>query len=122
MRHTRLVRLLALCCALALVAGACSKSKKTDLGVNEKGKLEVTAQTDVKLTSKTGTITIEATAGQIKANGKAGVEISASGPLKITSTAPVTIESNAALQLKGSVVQVQASGVLQLSGATVMIG
>jgi hypothetical protein len=34
----------------------------------------------------------------------------------------VTVESNAALQLKGSIVQVQASGVLQLSGATVMIG
>ena len=89
---------------------------------SEKGKLEVSAQADVKLTSKTGTITIEATAGQIKATGKAGVEISASGPLKITSTAPVTIESNAALQLKGSVVQVQASGLLQLSGASVMIG
>jgi uncharacterized protein involved in type VI secretion and phage assembly len=89
---------------------------------SEQGKLEVSAQADVKLTSATGAITIEATAGQIKATGKAGVEISASGPLKITSTAPVTIESNAALQLKGSVVQVQASGVLQLSGATVMIG
>ena len=89
---------------------------------SEKGKFEVEAQADMKLTSKTGTITIEASAGQIKATGKAGVEISASGPLKITSTAPVTVESNAALQLKGSVVQVQASGVLQLSGATVMIG
>lgn len=89
---------------------------------SEKGGLVVEAQKDIKQTSKTGAITIEATAGQIKANGKQGVEISASGPLKITSTAPVTIESNAALQLKGSVVQVQASGVLQLSGATVMIG
>jgi uncharacterized protein involved in type VI secretion and phage assembly len=89
---------------------------------SEKGGLVVEAQKDIKQTAKTGTITIEATAGQIKANGKQGVEISASGPLKITSTAPVTIESNAALQLKGSVVQVQASGVLQLSGATVMIG
>ena len=89
---------------------------------SEKGKFEVQAKADMKLTSQSGTITIEATAGQIKATGKAGVEISASGPLKITSTAPVTVESNAALQLKGSVVQVQASGVLQLSGATVMIG
>jgi uncharacterized protein involved in type VI secretion and phage assembly len=89
---------------------------------SDKGKLEVTANADVKLTSKTGTITIEASAGQIKANGKAGVEVTASGPLKISSTAPVTIESNAALQLKGSVVQVQASGILQLSGATVMLG
>jgi uncharacterized protein involved in type VI secretion and phage assembly len=89
---------------------------------SEKGKLEVASQADMKLTAAQGTITIEATAGQIKANGKAGVEISASGPLKITSTAPVTVESNAALQLKGSVVQVQASGVLQLSGATVMLG
>jgi uncharacterized protein involved in type VI secretion and phage assembly len=89
---------------------------------SEQGKFEVEAQADMKLTSKTGTITIEASAGQIKATGKAGVEISASGPLKITSTAPVTVESNAALQLKGSVVQVQASGILQLSGATVMIG
>ena len=89
---------------------------------SELGKLEVAAKADMKLTSSTGTITIEATAGQIKATGKTGVEIAASGPLKITSTAPVTVESNAALQLKGSVVQVQASGVLQLSGATVMIG
>ena len=89
---------------------------------SEKGAFQVDAKADMKLTSQSGTITIEATAGQIKATGKTGVEISASGPLKITSTAPVTVESNAALQLKGSVVQVQASGVLQLSGATVMIG
>jgi uncharacterized protein involved in type VI secretion and phage assembly len=89
---------------------------------SEKGAFALTASTDTKLTSQKGTITIEATAGQIKANGKTGVEITASGPLKISSTAPVTVESNAALQLKGSVVQVQASGVLQLSGATVMLG
>ena len=89
---------------------------------SETGAFALEANKDVKLTAKTGTITIEATAGQIKATGKSGVEISASGPLKITSTAPVTVESNAALQLKGSVVQVQASGILQLSGATVMIG
>ena len=89
---------------------------------SETGAFALDAQKDIKLTSKTGTITIEASAGQIKATGKAGVEIAASGPIKITSTAPVTVESNAALQLKGSVVQVQASGVLQLSGATVMIG
>jgi uncharacterized protein involved in type VI secretion and phage assembly len=89
---------------------------------SETGAFALEASKDVKLTSKTGTITIEATAGQIKATGKAGVEISASGPLKITSTAPVTVESNAMLQLKGSIVQVQASGILQLSGATVMIG
>ena len=89
---------------------------------SEQGSLEATVNKDMKLAAKTGTVTIEATAGQIKANGKMGVEITASGPLKITSTAPVTVESNAALQLKGSVVQVQASGVLQLSGATVMLG
>ncbi len=89
---------------------------------SEKGPFALDAQKDIKLTSKTGTITIEASAGQIKATGKAGVEIAASGPIKITSTAPVTVESNAALQLKGTAVQVQASGVLQLSGATVMIG
>jgi len=89
---------------------------------SEKGPFELAASKDIKLSSQSGTITIEASAGQIKATGKTGVEISASGPLKITSTAPVTIESNAALQLKGSVVQVQASGILQLSGATVMIG
>jgi uncharacterized protein involved in type VI secretion and phage assembly len=91
---------------------------------SEKGAIEVSAGKDMKLTagsSGSGTITIEAT-GQVKATGKQGVEISANGPVKITSTAPVTIESNAALQLKGSIVQVQASGVLQLSGATVMLG
>lgn len=89
---------------------------------SEQGMFDLAASKDVKLVSSAGgTITIE-TAGQIKASGKQGVEIAASGPLKITSTAPVTVESNAALQLKGSVVQVQASGVLQLSGATVMLG
>lgn len=91
---------------------------------SEQGIVDVAAGKDMKLTagaSGAGTVTIEAT-GQIKANGKQGVEISANGPIKITSTAPVTIESNAALQLKGTAVQVQASGVLQLSGATVMIG
>jgi uncharacterized protein involved in type VI secretion and phage assembly len=89
---------------------------------SEKGKFEVTADADMKLTASKGTITIEAPAGQIKATGKTGVEISANGPVKISSSAPVTIESNAALQLKGTAVQVQASGVLQLSGASVMIG
>jgi uncharacterized protein involved in type VI secretion and phage assembly len=86
--------------------------------------IEVSAGKDMKLTAGatgTGTITIETT-GQIKMNGKQGVEIAASGPLKITSQAPVTVESNAALQLKGTVVQVQASGILQLSGATVLLG
>jgi len=89
------------------------------------GPFELAANKEIKLTASAGgppsAITIETT-GQIKANGKQGVEISASGPLKITSTAPVTVESTAALQLKGSVVQVQATGVLQLSGATVMLG
>jgi uncharacterized protein involved in type VI secretion and phage assembly len=91
---------------------------------SEKGAISVAAGKDFKLSAGTGgsgTMTIEAT-GQIKASGKQGVEISANGPVKITSTAPVTIESNAALQLKGTAVQAQASGVLQLSGATVMIG
>ena len=70
---------------------------------------------------QSGTITSRRPA-RSRQKGKQGVEISASGPLKITSTAPVTVESNAALQLKGTAIQVQASGVLQLSGATVMIG
>jgi uncharacterized protein involved in type VI secretion and phage assembly len=90
-----------------------------------KGPFEVAAGTELKLAASAGgtpsAVTIETT-GQVRCNGKQGVEISASGPLKITSTAPVTVESSAALQLKGSVVQVQASGVLQLSGATVMLG
>ena len=89
------------------------------------GPIEVSSGKELKLVASDGgppsALTIETT-GQIKMTGKQGVEIAANGPLKITSTAPVTIESNAALQLKGSVVQVQASGVLQLSGATVMIG
>ena len=91
----------------------------------DKGMIDVAAGKEFKLAASKGgppsPITIETT-GQIKASGKQGVEIAANGPLKITSTAPVTIESNAALQLKGSIVQVQASGVLQLSGATVMLG
>ncbi|MFP5363472.1 MAG: VgrG-related protein [Thermoleophilia bacterium] len=90
-----------------------------------KGPFEVAAGAALKLAASVGgspsALTIETT-GQIKMNGKQGVEIEATGPLKITSKAPVTIESTAALQLKGSVVQVQASGVLQLSGATVMLG
>jgi phage protein D len=92
---------------------------------SEQGPLEVSAGKEIKITASAGgppsAITIDTT-GQIKMTGKQGVEISASGPLKITSTAPVTVESNAMLQLKGSIVQVQASGVLQLSGATVMLG
>jgi uncharacterized protein involved in type VI secretion and phage assembly len=86
--------------------------------------VEVSAGKDMKLTAGAagaGTVTIETT-GQIKMNGKQGIEIVANGPLKISSTAPVTVESQAALQLKGTAIQVQASGVLQLSGATVMIG
>ncbi len=89
------------------------------------GPIEVSSGKELKLVASDGgppsALTIETT-GQIKMTGKQGVEIAANGPLKITSTAPVTIESNAALQLKGSVVQVQATGVLQLSGATVMLG
>lgn len=92
---------------------------------SEQGPIELAAGKEMKLTASAGgapsAITIETT-GQIKCSGKQGVEISASGPLKITSTAPVTVESNAMLQLKGSIVQVQASGILQLSGATVMLG
>ncbi len=106
--------------------------KKTLLASDEgitvksaKGPFELAAGKEVKIAASAGgppsAITIETT-GQVKCNGKQGVEISASGPLKITSTAPVTVESNAMLQLKGSIVQVQASGVLQLSGATVMLG
>ena len=90
-----------------------------------KGPIEITAAKEMKLTASKGgppsAMTIETTV-QIKMTGKMGVEIASSGPLKITSQAPVTVESTAALQLKGSVVQVQASGLLQLSGASVMIG
>jgi uncharacterized protein involved in type VI secretion and phage assembly len=113
-----------------------------DLDVETKEKIELTSGKDMTVTSKQGPIVVTAgkemtltaskggppsaitieTTGQIKATGKQGVEISAMGPLKITSTAPVTIESNAALQLKGTAIQVQASGILQLAGATVMIG
>lgn len=89
------------------------------------GPIEISAGREMKLKASAGgppsALTIETT-GQLKASGTQGVEIVATGPLKITSTAPVTVESNAALQLKGSVVQVQASGILQLSGATVMLG
>ena len=90
-----------------------------------KGPIEITASKEMKLTASKGgppsAMTIETT-GQIKMTGKMGVEIASSGPLKITSQAPVTVESTAALQLKGSIVQVQASGILQLSGASVMLG
>jgi uncharacterized protein involved in type VI secretion and phage assembly len=97
-----------------------------DMTVTSKqGPISLTAGKALNLVASKGgppsAITIETT-GQIKATGKMGVEVVASGPIKITSQAPVTVESTAALQLKGSVVQVQASGILQLSGATVMIG
>jgi uncharacterized protein involved in type VI secretion and phage assembly len=89
------------------------------------GPIEISAGKEFKLAAGKGgppsAFTIETT-GQVKVDGKQGVEITATGPLKITSQAPVTVESTAALQLKGAVVQVQASGVLQLSGATVMLG
>ncbi len=90
-----------------------------------KGPIEISASKEMKLVASKGgppsAMTIETT-GQIKMTGKMGVEIASSGPLKITSQAPVTVESTAALQLKGSIVQVQASGILQLSGASVMLG
>ncbi|MDP1848453.1 MAG: VgrG-related protein [Solirubrobacteraceae bacterium] len=97
-----------------------------DMTVTAKqGPIEITSGKEMKITASKGgppsAITIETT-GQIKMTGKMGVEIAASAPIKITSQAPVTVESTAALQLKGSVVQVQASGILQLSGATVMLG
>jgi phage protein D len=89
------------------------------------GPIEITASKEMKLVASKGgppsAMTIETT-GQIKMTGKMGVEIASTGPLKITSQAPVTVESTAALQLKGSVVQVQATGILQLSGASVMLG
>jgi uncharacterized protein involved in type VI secretion and phage assembly len=100
---------------VTLVAGKAISVK------SEQDSLEVSAQKEIKIAATSGAISIE-TNGQVKVNGKQGVEVSASGPLKITSTAPVTVESNAMLQLKGSVIQVQATGILQLSGATVMLG
>jgi phage protein D/phage baseplate assembly protein gpV len=106
--------------------------KKTILAADEgvtvtsaKGPFELAAGKEIKIAASKGgppsAITIETT-GEIKMDGKQGVQITATGPLKITSQAPVTVESTAALQLKGSIVQVQASGMLQLQGATVMIG
>jgi uncharacterized protein involved in type VI secretion and phage assembly len=92
---------------------------------SSQGPIELSASKELTLEAGSGgapsAFTIKTT-GQVKVDGKQGVEITASGPLKISSTAPVTVESNAALQLKGSIVQVQATGVLQLSGATVMLG
>jgi hypothetical protein len=92
---------------------------------SEKGPIVVTAGKEMTLTASKGgppsAMTIETT-GKIMATGKQGVEISAMGPLKITSTAPVTIESNAALEIKGTVVKVAATGVLMLQGSAVMIG
>jgi hypothetical protein len=89
------------------------------------GPVEVSAGAAMKLEASAGgppsELTIKTT-GKINMKGDLGIEITATGPLKITSQAPVTVESNAALQLKGSVIQVQATGILQLSGATVMIG
>lgn len=89
------------------------------------GPVEVSAAKELKLAASAGgppsEMTIETT-GQVKMKGTQGVEIAATGPLKITSQGPVTVESSAALQLKGSAVQVQATGMLQLSGATVMLG
>lgn len=113
-----------------------------DLDVATQQKVILAADNGIAVTAKSGPVEISAgkemklaasadgppselriqTTGQIKMDGAQGIEITASGPLKITSKAPVTVESTAALQLKGSVVQVQASGVLQLSGATVMLG
>jgi len=89
------------------------------------GPIELSAGKEFKIAASAGgapsAITIETT-GEIKMDGKQGVQITATGPLKITSQAPVTVESTAALQLKGAVVQVQATGLLQLSGASVMLG
>ncbi len=91
----------------------------------KQGPVEVAAGTEIKLAASKGgppsAVTIETT-GQIKAKGDLGVEIAATGPVKITAQAPLTLESTAAVQIKGAAIQVQASGVLQLSGASVIIG
>jgi phage protein D len=100
----------------------------SDMGIDVKsatGPIAVAAGTELKLTASAGgppsPITISTT-GQIKADGKLGVEITAAGPISIKGQAPVTVETNALLQLKGSIIQVQATGILQLSGATVLLG
>jgi len=88
----------------------------------EQGPIAVSSGKDITIECTAGGAINVKTDGKITQKGTQGVEITASGPLKISSTAPVTVESNAALQLKGTAIQVQASGILQLSGATVMIG
>ncbi len=89
---------------------------------SEQGTFEVAAGKDMKLScTQGGAITIQ-TDGKVTQKGTQGVEISSTAQIKITGTAGVTVEGNGPVQLKGSVVQVQASGVLQLSGATVMLG
>jgi uncharacterized protein involved in type VI secretion and phage assembly len=89
---------------------------------SEQGTFDLSAGKDMKLScTQGGAITIQ-TDGKITKKGTQGVEISSTGQVKITGTAGVTIEANGSLQLKGMAIQVQASGVLQLSGASVMIG
>lgn len=71
--------------------------------------------------AKPNALTLE-TPGQLKLSGKQGAELSASGPLKVTATGPVTLESNAMVQIKGTMVEVNATGIVKVSGATVMLG
>jgi phage protein D len=62
----------------------------------------------------TGDIAVKSESGKVSIEGVSGITIKGSGP--------VTVESSASLQLKGTTVAVEASGPLQLKGAMVMIG
>lgn len=89
------------------------------------GPMTLEAGKDMTLKASAGgkpsPLTVETT-GKLKVDGKQGVEIVATGPMKITGTAPVTIESKAVLELKGTIVKVTGSGMVQVTGATVMLG
>ena len=88
----------------------------------DQGPMELTCGKDIKIAATAnGKIDIT-TAGKITQKGDQGVEITATSEIKIKGTAGVTIEASGPVKIKGAMIQVEASAMLQLKGATVMIG
>lgn len=101
------------------------KSKK-DTTHDVKGKLTVKSQKDTTLTSSAKT-TVKSTgamsldSSKLTATGKSGVAISGA-KAELKGTSKVSISSNAAAEMKGMKVDVQATGQMNAGGAITNIG
>ncbi|PTL58289.1 VgrG-related protein [Paraconexibacter algicola] len=97
----------------------------TDKGMTVKaaqGPLELTANKAMTLKSETAAIAIEASASDVKVDAKGQIAISGVSAVKISSTAQLSIEANGPLKLKGAIVEINATAMAKISGATVMLG